>query len=343
MGQAQTRLTPQTQQLNVPTSAVADVNGNATFQFQTPPTGLVWTGTLTCAGAPATAVFLAAIGATSWGDWAGASVYGPIQAFPNQQLVVTATGLTPGTSYELIWAGSSDGEGGVQPIYPDTNVSAQTVQSGQPSQIFQKLNGVSTTAYTVLVPTAVRTVIILIDPVDQVTLATNIRLRQSLIQAPVAIAGQLVLYNQPPYIVTSSNGSSMTIVPVFALTGSSFFDIAVTGASVGGYDITILGDSALYDESVFYNGVVQTATAVLGAVGSATILNGPARLLTADLAMVGASNGQLFVAGTQASLRANNSYASITWPPNTILPSGKSVTMTAGGATLFGSVTFAYP
>src|SRR5208282_254935 len=136
VGQAQGLLTPQSQQLNVPTSAIASASGTATFMFQSPPPGLVWTGTLTCAGAPPTAVFLATIGATSWGDWAGNSVYGPVQAFANQQLVITVTGLTANQSFEIVWAGSSDAQSSVQPIWPDTNTSAITAALAPPGLVF---------------------------------------------------------------------------------------------------------------------------------------------------------------------------------------------------------------
>lgn len=126
MGQAQTPVSRGTQQLNETASAKSDANGNAVFTFESPPSGKTWTGTLTCAGAPVTAIFLATIGATSWGDWAGNSVAGPVQCFGSgaQQLVVTATGLTPATSYALVWAGSSDDTASVQPIFPDANSSA---------------------------------------------------------------------------------------------------------------------------------------------------------------------------------------------------------------------------
>ena len=124
MGQASAPLSPSTQQLNQSVSAVSDVNGNATFTFQNPPQGLTWTGTLTCGGAPNTAVFTANIGATDWGDWAGDSVYGPVQAQSMQQLVVTVVNLTPSTTYDLEWNGSSDPSSLVQPVWPDSNISA---------------------------------------------------------------------------------------------------------------------------------------------------------------------------------------------------------------------------
>lgn len=124
MGQTQNPISAGTQQLNKSLAAVAANDGTATFTFENPPTGWVWTGTLTCPSAPTLAQFAAKIGATSWGTWGGNSVAGPVQALSSQQLVVTATGLVPGTTYDLEWNGSSDQDGLVQPIYPDANSSA---------------------------------------------------------------------------------------------------------------------------------------------------------------------------------------------------------------------------
>lgn len=123
MGQTSPLLTPATQQLTEQKSAVASGAGTATFTFDSPPSGFVKSGTLQCLAAPTGAVFLATIGATQWGDWAGNSVAGPVQATANEQLVVTATGLTAGTTYLMSWIGSLDQEGFGQPEWPDPNSS----------------------------------------------------------------------------------------------------------------------------------------------------------------------------------------------------------------------------
>lgn len=129
MGTADTPLGPQSQQLNQSQTVVTGASQTtATFTFDSPPPGLTWTGTLWCANAPTGAVFIATIGAQSWGEWGGNSVYGPIQAFGagSQQLVVTATGLASSTSYTLNWVGSSDASHNVAAVFPDANSTALT-------------------------------------------------------------------------------------------------------------------------------------------------------------------------------------------------------------------------
>ena len=103
---------------------------SATFKFPSPPAGFTWTGTLACPNAPVAANFSATIANVSWGTWGGNSVYGPVQAFGDggQQLVVTATGLTAGSTYEVFWIGSSDPSHVTAPIWPDVNSSALQAQ-----------------------------------------------------------------------------------------------------------------------------------------------------------------------------------------------------------------------
>ena len=133
MGSSSQPLSNQSQILSQTISATADSSGKATFTFTSPPAGFTWTGTLTCAAAPTSAVFLATVGAVSWGDWGGNSVYGPVQVLGqgSQQLVVTATGLTPSTSFTMQWNGSSDPSDLVSAVWPDVNTSAlQAIISG---------------------------------------------------------------------------------------------------------------------------------------------------------------------------------------------------------------------
>ena len=126
MGGTQLPLSEQSQILSQTVASMADGSGNASFTFTTPPAGFTWTGTLTCASAPISAVFVATVGAVSWGDWGGDSVYGPVQVMGqgSQQLIVTATGLTAGVSYTLQWNGSSDPSSLVAAVWPDVTTSA---------------------------------------------------------------------------------------------------------------------------------------------------------------------------------------------------------------------------
>lgn len=126
MGQPLSPLDPTSQQLTLAVAGVANSAGVATFTFPSPPNGYTWTGTLSCAAAPVSAQFMMMVGATAWGSWGGDSVFGPVQVFGAgaQQTVVTASGLTPGADYLLMWIGSSDPSTLVAAAWPDPNTSS---------------------------------------------------------------------------------------------------------------------------------------------------------------------------------------------------------------------------
>ena len=130
MGSSNQPISPTTQILNKGVASSSDSNGNATWTFPSPPSGMTWTGTLTCSSAPGGAVFTVSVGATNWGTFGGNSVFGPVQLLGqgSDQLVVNASGLTPSTTYEMYLLGSSDGSINVAPIWPDPTSSALTAQ-----------------------------------------------------------------------------------------------------------------------------------------------------------------------------------------------------------------------
>jgi hypothetical protein len=348
MGQAQEPLTPQTQQLNVPTSAVASGTGTATFTFQAPPQGVTWTGTLTCAGAPGTSTFLATIGATSWGDWAGNSVYGPVQALANEQLVVTASGLTPSASYELVWAGSSDAAQSVQPVWPDTNTSAlfASITAAPPGLVAGPgLSALVSASAIVPIPTTARTLILQLSSGPVADGLSTVKV--------TGTTSGIVYYNQAPYLTYQpivGHPFYIVIVPVVGVVDST---VAVAANSSGGatnFSLTAWADGSQYDESVFYNGVAQSAQQILVGAGGATIINGPARLLTADLEASGNGCTGVIDLNSIGVLRRDGTAAnpdpsgSLTFPPNTILPAGETLSLQqAGAGATIGSATFAYP
>ena len=75
-----------TQRLFESSNATATAAGLAQFSFPTPPTNLVWHGTLQCVSAPPGAVFVAFIGGAQWCSWAGQAIGGPVQCLPGEQL-----------------------------------------------------------------------------------------------------------------------------------------------------------------------------------------------------------------------------------------------------------------
>lgn len=159
MGSPARPISAVTQKLEKGVAAQSSVTGTATFTFPSPPPGVSWTGTLTCSGAPASAVFTASVGATSWGSWGGNSVFGPVQLFGqgSEVLTVTATGLLASTTYNLFLLGSSDGAVNVAPIWPDTTSSALTALATGSASTILATTGVTFTAGSVSVYSGILT------------------------------------------------------------------------------------------------------------------------------------------------------------------------------------------
>jgi len=129
MGQAQPPISPTTQQLNVVVPTTTDDYGGGVWQFQTPPAGVTWTGTLTVSGGVSSATFDVYVGGSLWGTFTGGAVFGPVQmrGQGSQQLIVNGSGLLQNTLYTLTLIGSSDSDVNVQPIYPEPSGASTTV------------------------------------------------------------------------------------------------------------------------------------------------------------------------------------------------------------------------
>jgi hypothetical protein len=136
VGSATNPISATTQKLEkgVAATSTPSLFSTITFNFETPPAGITWTGTISCPDAPSTAVFTATIGGTQWGTWNGAAVFGPvqIQGQGSQQLVVEGTGIPSNTTFEIWLLGSSDQTSNVAPIWPES-----TAVTGNVSATFQ--------------------------------------------------------------------------------------------------------------------------------------------------------------------------------------------------------------
>jgi hypothetical protein len=335
MGQVSAPVSRSSQQLNTPVSAVSSATGTATFNLQSPATGFTWSGTLTCGGAPATAIFNVTVGATNLGSWGGSSVYGPVQAFPSQQLVVTAQGLQPGTTYVITFNGSSDPDYMVAPIWPDVNSSSVISQIGSGTVAYP-----TTTVETDIgaaafgpftVPPGTRTLSITFSATASGTdPITKVRV--------VGITSLYNYYNQTPYLVTTASGANsyIVVVPITEIDSSFNVAMVVGGAGTTQFACTVVADTAQYDESVFYNGAVKVATAV--AVG--TMATGPFRLLTASV--LGATSA-LSIGGT--NVIQNNSGTVpvvLSFPQPYLIPAGVIVAAAGTGPPTI-EISYAYP
>lgn len=328
MGQTTAPLGMNTQQLNETATAMSSPTGTATFTFLAPAAGEVWSGTLAAPSAPTSAAFVATVGTVQWAQWAGAATAGPVQMFVQQALQVTATGLLPLTEYQVNLIGTRDTDGLPAPLWPDPTTSSAVTLVG-PIPVFSNVaeNLVSGVPIIIDVPPAVRTLILQITNDNNTDTTTNVEVN----------AGPNY-YNAPPYLVSVgllTNNGCTVIVPLPVTVAIA--TVTVT-TSAGNYALTVSGDNTLYDESVFYNGVPSGETTA----SSATLINGPCRLLTGQVSAGTGGVGSLVVDGVIIASATGVGATALTFPQPYIVPTGQSVTATIGAPARV-SITTAYP
>jgi hypothetical protein len=150
-------------------------------------------------------------------------------------------------------------------------------------------------------------------------------------------------YDQQPYLgnIFSSNSWTMVIPIVTAIDNS--FNVTVGAVPAVGFTVNAYADSNIYDESVFYNGPTSSTTLTV----AGTLITGPARLLTLNIDAGSSQTGEVLIAGTRV-LRVDttatvNSTPTLTFPANTLIPSGTTVTFAVGAGTPIASASWAYP
>jgi hypothetical protein len=234
----------------------------------------------------------------------------------------------------MVWIGSSDTETLTQPVWPDPNTSAQTVQFGSGTLVLNQNATISSGAgaWSVKVPPTTRTLICKWAPV----------VGGEAIPTVVGIVGastSFTYYNQPPYLLQITPGDFMVIVPIIGVADTTLA-ISVggmTGASL--YNLTVWADTAEYDESILYNGLPTTPQAI----GVATLVNGPCRLLALSLSGgAGGADIQRNVPTPAGLLGVGaNGFATLSFGgQGIIIPYGDY--LSCAGATA-ASVTYAYP
>jgi hypothetical protein len=340
------------QSLDKQVAGTSDLNGAATFTFQSPPTGFWWTGTLNCPAAPTGAIFQAKMGATQWGEWGGNSVYGPVQAQPNRQLVVTATGLLPNTGYVLTWLGSEQTSREAEVVYPSANSTALTALTtpAVAQQLYSTPSPVTVpfTQSVALTP-GIRTLVIQAETVSA-TYPGFFYLEV------VGEVSGFSYYTGTFYLFVPTGNSALAVVPISpAIDNSVSITLLEQGGSVLNFLVTVYGDTSIYDESVFYNGQAVTASVVQPTSGTYKLIDGPARIISATLDLDNAEGYMLWTDPSGTTHRMMHIVSSTTanpgltqaFTPNTLLPIGasiKAVMATATGAhAINASVTYAYP
>lgn len=188
-----------------------------------------------------------------------------------------------------------------------------------------------------------------------VAIPANVRtliLSMSVRGAFVRIAGASTgfgYFNGTPYLVDLYGSGSIIVTPVVTV-ADSIVTVTITTAA-GSVAVDVWGDTAEYGEDIFYNGQAEQTWSRQTTSSTVTLLTGPARLLTAMVSVdVGAGTGQIILDGilcleaaAQASPAANQ-VATLTFPPNTLLSAGATVTAVfSGAATCDMTLTYCYP
>lgn len=155
---------------------------------------------------------------------------------------------------------------------------------------------------------------------------------------------------QEPYLLQSSPLSCLVVIPVNpGMDPQVLLDIQFGVSSVVDFNIVVVGDTAQYKEDVFYNGIPQVGADILTGAGNATLLTGPARLLTASLSVQGGAIGAIQFAGQNLLLTGSEAggppaILPMPLPPNFIIPYGTTVNLSqSGSGSVAGSISYAYP
>lgn len=274
MGAPSHPLSHQSQLLSQTQSFTTDANGAATVTFPSAPQGFTWTGTLNCATATTAAVFVATVGAVSWGEWGGNSVYGPVQVLGagSQQLKVSVTGLAAFTTYVLQWNGSSDPSELVAAVWPDSNSTALTAQ---------------------------------ISGTVPVSVAGTVNTNSTITGGSVGITGSVATTGGSTKTTATGSGTSTTlsVVSTSSFSNQGIFSVAASGGQLifsytGTTSTTITGLTLLSGNSTWTiaNGapVVQSgSTNVSGTVGAVPIEHAPIAYQTQTLNSTTASKTYL--------------------------------------------------
>ena len=187
-------------------------------------------------------------------------------------------------------------------------------------------SGTNTVDFTIPVPPNVRTLIIACD-----TTLGGVVLNVKVGGPTLGGFAPWPLYNAHPYLVgqnTLTENEAVVIVPVPGNVGSVLGLSAEVTATGGGFGGSVYGDTAAYNESLFYTGYMESSETYLD---GQTLVAGPARLFTLWCGGCQINHGNAVLSGSNTTL---------TFPPNTIIAPGDSLTQQGGG---FAGVTYAYP
>jgi len=233
------------QPINYVIAATAASDGTATFLFDAVALSNTWTMTINCATAPDTARFTAATGGTQFGQFKGSNSWGPLQLQGGDRLQVTATGLIPGTVYQMAGYGYANIVNDPQIVYPVAYADSVTSST---EQIFiekvRKLlggGGITTTIATIPTSPSWRNVYLIISNSGGGTGSPTLYTYS----ATGNVSGIVYYGTIVPYAGSTISGTTIVLIPISASVDTSVTITSYTAALISNsYDIYIGADLA---------------------------------------------------------------------------------------------------
>jgi len=233
------------QPINYIISQTAASDGTATFLFDAVALSNTWTLTINCAGAEDTARFTALSGGTQFGQFKGSNSWGPLQLQGGDRLQVTATGLVPGTLYQMAGYGYANIVNEPQIIYP--NAYADTVTSSTEQIFIEKVRkllgggGITTTIATIPTSPSWRNVYLIISNSGGGTGSPTLYTYS----ATGNVSGIVYYGTIVPYAGSTISGTTIVLIPISASVDTSVTITSYTAALISNsYDIYIGADLA---------------------------------------------------------------------------------------------------
>lgn len=352
------------QSANQSIAATAKADGTITWIGPSGIQGSTITTVVTVPQAPATAIFTATLGTPNGqgvplNTWGGTSTAGQFQVGVGQTLVVTGTGMAPGTAYQCVFGLITD-VGDVQAVLPEPGDSALAVALALvPGVLFgptlRSVSGGIIILGSVPVTPQTRTLLIELAGTSGVDAAAP---------ANVEVIGAttgIIYYNGPSYLPFQIGSSSvLVVVPIVGVADTSVEIVISQIPGAGPNVLTVWGDSAVYDQSRFYNGQMQAAGVSRAGAGSTVLVSGPCRISALTVAWLSGASVELTytlpdAGGTsilfQISGATSDGSIAIPFVPAIILGPGPgaggspaSISLVSGGAPFVSaSAIFAYP
>ena len=220
--------------------------------------------------------------------------------------------------------------------------AAQYAQ-GLGSTLFSTASVASGAANTVPLPPTTRTVVVSATWLSGV----NAGPPQIIVEGATS---EIQYHYDNAYLTSSFVGSTLwvAVVPITSTIDTSL-TITVTGTVGENFGLSVYGDTAQYPESVLYNGRASASKATRATAGTTVLLNGPARLLTAEVRSTSPIVNAFILWDGAEILHANANATSqisstLTFPPNTLLSPGSTIALlTVGADAGVGTVVSAYP